>query len=143
MKTVADIMTANPYCLKDTDNLFDGRNLMRHQSIRHIPIIHSESGHFVGMLTQKKVLSSAISIITDKGFSYLQEEESKKSIADLMDTQVPVASSDMTLLEAAQFFVNNRHGCLAIVDDNKVVGVVTSGDFVKLSLHFLQQEGQE
>ncbi|MCO7223919.1 CBS domain-containing protein [Pleionea sp. CnH1-48] len=138
MNVVEDIMTVKPICLKDNDSLFLGRTTMRNHGIRHIPIIYADSGYFAGILTQKSVLSKAIEITNKSGLHHLEEEEKKISIELVMDTDVTTVGPSTPLLKAALYFRDHRHGCLAVVSNDKVVGILTSGDFVKLSIHFLE-----
>ncbi|NVK88863.1 MAG: CBS domain-containing protein [Gammaproteobacteria bacterium] len=140
MHTVKDFMTHNPYCLKDNNSLFKGRETMRKHSIRHIPIIYADSGNFAGILTQKVVLSNAIKTINVKGLEALEETEKSISIESVMDTDVVTVEPDTPLLEAAKFFQQNRHGCVAVLDEFKVVGILTSGDFVKFALSVLEDK---
>ena len=44
------------------------------------------------------------------------------------------------LTDVAHYFVSNKHGCLVVVDQhNKLIGMLTSTDFVKLAVSLLQQ----
>ncbi len=140
MQNVAELMTPNPICLKDNNSLFKGRTTMKKHGIRHIPIVYADSGNFAGILTQKVVLSNAISIINTQGMEQLEEAEKSISIEKVMDTDVVTVEPDTPLLDAARFFKANRHGCMAVVKDDKVVGIITSGDFVKFAISVLEQE---
>ncbi|WMS87162.1 CBS domain-containing protein [Pleionea litopenaei] len=139
MYQVKDFMTAEPICLKDNNSLHKGRTTMRKYSIRHIPIIYADSGNFAGILTQKVVLSNAISIINTKGLEALEDAEKSISIESVMDTDVVTVEPETPLLDAARFFKKNRHGCIAVLDEYKVVGILTSGDFVKFAIHALDE----
>ncbi len=139
MYLVKDFMTPKPYCLKDNNSLFKGRTTMRKYGIRHIPIIYADSGNFAGILTQKVVLSNAINIINNQGLEHLEDAEKSVSIETVMDTDVVSVEPETSLLEAARFFKSNRHGCLAVVDNFKVVGILTSGDFVKFAIKTLEE----
>ncbi|MEE4243896.1 MAG: CBS domain-containing protein, partial [Kangiellaceae bacterium] len=95
---------------------------------------------FVGILTQKVVLSNAIAIINAQGMSKLADAEQQKVIKDIMDTDVVTVAPDTPLLDAANFFRENRHGCIAVLEDKKVVGILTSGDFVKFAADALAKD---
>lgn len=138
MYYVKDFMTADPICLNDNNSLHKGRTLMRKHSIRHIPVQEAETGKFAGILTQKVVLSNAISIINSKGLEHLEETEKSISVKDVMDTEVVSVTPDTPLLDAARFFKDKRHGCLAVVENDKVTGILTSGDFVKYAIQSLE-----
>jgi CBS domain-containing protein len=42
------------------------------------------------------------------------------------------------LRDVVTFFVENRHGCMPVIDEqNKLVGILTSSDFVRLAAALL------
>ncbi|NVJ61387.1 MAG: CBS domain-containing protein [Gammaproteobacteria bacterium] len=138
MYYVKDFMTPKPICLNDNNSLHKGRTLMRKHSIRHIPVNEAETNKFAGILTQKVVLSHAISIINSKGLEHLEETEKSISVKDVMDIEVVTVSPDTLLLDAALFFQDQRHGCLAVIEGEILVGILTSGDFVKYAIRSLE-----
>ena len=138
MKTVADIMTTNVVSLKESDNLHQGRMILKEYNIRHLPIVTDE-GDFAGLLTQKDILNNAFNVVEKYGVIKLKQREERITIKDVMTTDCATIESSVDLKEAGQFFIDNKHCCLPVVDGNKLVGIVTSVDFVKLSLHLLNQ----
>ncbi|CAM3854867.1 CBS domain-containing protein [Rheinheimera salexigens] len=139
MKHVADLMTADPFCLDRSANLKDAHDLMRTKNVRHIPVIDT-NGELVGMLTQKVLVAKVMSLVAQFGSSELERKEKQQLVADIMLTDFASVLATTTLLEVAEFFVANRHGCLPIVDKtNKIKGILTSSDFVRLAAMLLKQ----
>lgn len=138
-QTVSDIMSQDVISLTLDATMFDAHELMKESNIRHIPI--TEDNAFYGVVTQKVILSKVMFLLDKYGVNALQRREKSIKISELVDKSVIFASKDMPLSEAAQFFLNHRHGCLPVVDaQNKLLGIVTSSDFVRLSLELLQKE---
>jgi CBS domain-containing membrane protein len=137
MKTVADIMTSKVVSLKKTDNLHQGRMLLKEYSIRHLPIISEEDGRFAGLLTQRDILNNAFNVVEKYGFNKLKRKEEQTIIADAMTVDPATIESTALLKDAGQFFIDNKHSCLPVVDDGELTGILTSVDFVKLSLYLL------
>lgn len=55
-----------------------------------------------------------------------------------MDTQVDKLGLDEPLPVVVQYFIDNKLGCLPVLDrDNRVLGIVTSSDFIKLCQRLL------
>lgn len=138
MKIVSDIMTSKVVSLKETDNLHQGRMVLKDYGIRHLPVISSKDGKFVGLLTQRDILNTAFYIVENYGFNKLKRKEEQTVIADIMTTGCATIESTALLKDAGQFFLDNKHSCLPVVDNGELVGILTSVDFVKLSLHLLQ-----
>ncbi|MCW9013922.1 MAG: CBS domain-containing protein [Gammaproteobacteria bacterium] len=137
MKTVADIMTSKVFSLKETDNLHQGRMLMKEYSIRHIPVIAESSGDFVGLLTQRDILNNAFNVVEKYGFSKLKKREEDTLISEVMTADCPTIESTVLLKDAGQYFIEHKHSCLPVVDNGQLTGILTSVDFVKLSVFLL------
>lgn len=136
-KTIADLMTRNVLSIDLNNSMLDLHQMMKDHNIRHIPVL--ENGCFYGMVTQKSVLAKTMYLLDKYGVNALQRREKQVPVSELVDKDVVFANQTMPLTDAARFFLNNRHGCLPIVDDeNQLLGIVTSSDFVRLSLTLLE-----
>ena len=136
MKKVADIMTTNLVSLKETDDLHQARMTLKEYNIRHLPIV-AESGEFAGLLSQRDILNNAFKVVENYGFSKLKSREQRTLVKDIMNSACLTIASDAALRTAGQFFINHKHSCLPVVDNGKLVGILSSVDFVKLALHLL------
>ena len=139
MKTVAQLMTEDPFCIKRDTSLKDAHELMRAKNIRHIPVI-DEKGELIGMLTQKIIIARVLSLMAQFGASDLEKKEKQLLASELMVTDFAAVTPDEPLKDVARFFVSNRHGCLPVVDkNNKLKGMLTSSDFVRLAAELLNK----
>lgn len=137
IKTVAELMTADPLSLVRSATLKDAHDLMREKNIRHIPVI-DEHGQLVGMLTQKVMMAAVIGLLAKYGATALERKEKQQLVADLMLTDFATITAEQSLREVAAFFVKNRHGCLPVITaENKLIGILTSSDFVRLAAELL------
>lgn len=143
MSNVASIMSKKVHVLFETESVHVARMLMKNQNIRHIPIINTQQ-EFVGLLTPKAMLSNAMTILDKAGIRQLEEMEKSIPIANIMHKDVPTATLETSLIEAGQYLIENRHSCLPVLDaDLRVQGIITSVDFVKLCMKFLQPEASK
>lgn len=138
MKTVSDIMVSNVLSVEDTDNVHQARMLLKEKGIRHLPVISHENGEYIGMLTQASLLNHVFNIVEKFGLSGLEKREIRTQVKDIMSTDGKVAAPGMDLSDAGEFFKTKKVSCLPIVENNQLKGIVTSVDFVKLSLHLLK-----
>lgn len=139
MKIVGDIMVRHVISAKESDNLHQGRMLLKQYGIRHLPVVN-EQGGFAGLLTQRAVLNNAFTVVENYGFSKLTAREERTSIKDVMTVDCPVITPAASLSEAGKYFVEHKHSCLPVVEDGKLVGILTAVDFVRLSLHLLAND---
>ena len=130
-------MTSNPLFMSQVTNIYKARMLMAEKKIRHIPIKDAGNGNLIGMLSQKLVLANAIKIINQRGLDKLEDIEKSQDIASIMDNNLSVFDVSDKLLDVAKCLIEQRSGCIAITDNDKLIGVVTSNDFVKLAIEQL------
>ncbi|MFC3094136.1 CBS domain-containing protein [Alteromonas sediminis] len=136
--TIADVMTAPVFSLSPDATLLDAHNVTRDKGIRHLPIIEPQTNQLVGIVTQKLLISRVIALLTKFGNDSLQSEEAKVNIMDIALKEFDTVSVDQSVAEVASFFLKNKHGCMPVVDEEAhVVGILTSSDFVKLTIKLL------
>jgi CBS domain-containing protein len=78
--------------------------------------------------------SEIVGIVTDRDLGSLHGREVRdgRSVRDLMTPAVTTISSDTTVREAANLMRGHQAGSLPVVDDGKLVGIVTVWDFLDL-----------
>ena len=138
--TVAQLMTTDPFCVTRDATLKDAHDLMRTKNVRHIPVI-DDKGELVGMLTQKVMIAKVMGLMAQYGATALERKEKQQLVADIMLTDFAAITPEQTLAQVAGFFVSNRHGCMPVVDaQNKLKGILTSSDFVRLAADLLNRQ---
>lgn len=135
MKTVADIMTKNLVTLELQATLLDAHELMRDKGVRHIPVM--DAGQYAGMLTQKTIMAQVIRLLVKFGGNALERREGQLPVAELIDREAATVAPNQPLAEVADFFLSHKHGCLPVLENNELVGIVTSSDFVRLAASLL------
>ncbi|GAA3538837.1 CBS domain-containing protein [Zobellella aerophila] len=140
MTSVGDLMTRQILTLDQSATLKDAHDLMREKSIRHIPVVDPLTGKLLGILTQKRMVSIIMSLLADYGVSALERRERECKVVEIMDTDYNSVDVDAPLTEVVSFFLQNKHGCLTVVDaDRQLKGIVASSDFVRLCAELLQE----
>lgn len=130
---VRDIMASNLVCISHKATLKDAHELMQTRGVRHLPVISENDGTLVGVLTHKKIISAVMSMINKYGTDALARKERGQLIEELMESDFQKLTEDEPLKIVVEYFIDNKLGCLPVIDNqNKVIGIVTSSDFVKL-----------
>lgn len=139
MRTVQELMSDTLYTLKAHDTVHAARELMLEKRIRHVPIV-DDAGNLVGLLTKHDVLEVSISTLAEVENDVRDELEEGIPISEVMMTDLMVGYLDTSLREAAQFMLEQKHGCLPILSaDQKLAGILTEADFVRLALFYIEQ----
>ena len=135
MITVNEIMTVDPYTLPETATLGDAIRLMQQNNIRHIPIVDADGG-LVGLITHRDALSAAESTLRDEA-----ERKNVETVrlADVMTSEVDTVDEHSNLRRAALFLEKHKYGCLPVVTQGKLKGIVTDSDFVAVAINLLEQ----
>ncbi len=138
MFRVRDIMSTEVFVLHAEQSLAMVRYLMKLKHIRHIPIV-SPDDRFVGLLTHRDLLSHTVSRLA--GIDEREQEEIDQNIPirEVMKTEVEVTSPDAPLNEVIPILLSHKYGCLPVVSEGKLVGIITEADFLRLTLDLLQK----
>ncbi|WP_303856918.1 CBS domain-containing protein [Salinicola salarius] len=137
LDSVADIMSHDVVTLRLEQTLFDGNELMREHKIRHVPVL-DEQDQLAGLLDQKVVLREALRIANDHGTHRLDHYLKQVPLADAIHQDFLTLPIDTPLIEAGQQLLCHRQGALPVVDDGRLVGILSSVDFVRLAVNLLE-----
>ena len=135
MFSIDAVMSTELKTLPPSASLADARELMQEHRIHHLPIV-GENNKLVGLLTLTDVLRASDSSLRDDGDRIRARDI---GVADVMVTDVATVSHEASLRQAALFLEKYRIGCLPVVDDEALVGIITDSDFVAVAINLLEQ----
>ncbi len=138
MIRVRDLMTTELVTINVNECLSAARDLMAQKQIRHVPII-SDDDQFVGLLSQRDILRITGPESLDLNTPSQQDPATCVKVRDVMTEDVNAADEDMSLKEAAQYLLDHKYGCLPVLKDGYLTGILTEADFVKLAIHLLDR----
>jgi len=136
MITISEFMTPGPYTLREIDSLNDARKIMTEKHIRHIPITDDDN-HLLGLVTQRDVLAA-----TEPGLRSQVKGASCEldiRLSEIMIRDVNVIHESDSLRQAALFIQSHKYGCLPVVADDRLVGIITDSDFIDIAINLLEQ----
>lgn len=136
MLTVGDLMTTELFTLKRTDSLRTARSMMSLARIRHIPVVE-EDGAFLGLVTHRDLLSATISQFAEVDKSVQEEIDSGIPLNEIMRRDVTTVTSKTALRVAAELLLNHKYGCLPVVEEKLLIGIITESDFLKLTIRLM------
>ena len=130
VRFVHQLMISPVHTLGREANLAEVSDLMRNERIRHIPIV-TDDGLLIGLVTHRDLLSRAFGGGEDLPRSIHRPYLESMPVTDIMVTAVETVRPDTDLSIAACQMLARRHGCLPVVDGTRLVGILTSSDFVR------------
>jgi CBS domain-containing protein len=138
MITIDEFMTSDPYTLRETDSINDAWEVMIGKHIRHIPITDSDN-HVLGLVTQRDVLAATDPGAILEANTASHEIKSDIRLADIMIRDVKVIHQSDSLRQAALYLQAHKYGCLPVVVDDRLVGIITDSDFIDIAINLLEQ----
>jgi CBS domain-containing membrane protein len=138
MLKIKDIMTSEVFVLHATQTLELVRSLMRIKHVRHVPIVEADNT-FVGLMTHRDLLAQTISYLAEVDEDEQEYLDRHIHIMKIMKTDVLTADPEMDVCDAITMLLNHKYGCLPVVSNGKLVGIVTEADFLKLTLDLLRK----
>ena len=126
---VTDIMMGSPVTLKPEDTLDLANDIISLGRIRHIPVV--DAGRLVGLLSERDLMGAAASHV----FGLKQKSKSAllKSvlIRDVMKKRVVTVAPETSIKDAAHLMADKKIGCVPVVSDGAIVGLVTTTDILR------------
>jgi len=138
MLKVKDIMTSEVFVLHATQTLELVRSLMRIKHVRHVPIVDHDNS-FVGLITHRDLLAQTISHLAEVEEDEQEYLDRHIHIMNIMKTDILTVDPEMDVCSAITQLLDNKYGCLPVVSNGKLVGIVTEADFLNLTLGLLRK----
>ena len=127
---VRDLMTDRVFTLKPTDTLEELYELMDEKHVRHVPIVDRE-GDLVGLVTHRDLSRSVLGPQEGLPLNVQEEILRRRKVREIMATEVDTIEPDEPLEEAAEMLLENKIGCVPVVEGEHLVGILTEADFVR------------
>ncbi|HKZ02596.1 MAG TPA: CBS domain-containing protein, partial [Pyrinomonadaceae bacterium] len=131
-QTVGQFMSTDLFTMRPDDLVDLAASLMHWRHIRHVPV-EDDEGQLVGLISHRALLR-----LLTRGNR--PAESAPVTARDIMRTDPITVTSTTPTLEAMEIMRSNKIGCLPVVDDGQLVGIVTSYDFLNASSALFQRE---
>src|SRR5690606_33549528 len=121
-------MTPNPYTASPDTTIVDALKLTRSHRVRHLPVC--DGGKLVGIVTDRD-LRLAMPPIWAEERDELKQQLHTRHVSEVMIREIITADPVMPIEEAARLLYENRIGCLPIMEDDALVGILTETDLLR------------
>ena len=138
MITIEEFMTSEPYTLREADSINDAWEIMIGKHIRHIPITDDDK-HVLGLVTQRDVLAATEPGAIREAKNASHEVKSDFTLSEIMIRDVRVIHKEDSLRQAALYLQSHKYGCLPVVSEDRLVGIITDSDFIDIVINLLEQ----
>lgn len=129
---VSTIMTENVVTLNNGDNLSTAEKLFKKHHIRHIPVV--SDNELKGMLSYTDLLRISFADEIEEETDIETIVYNMFTIEQVMAKRLITVSSTTTIQEVAEILAKNEFHALPVVDNETLVGIVTTTDLIKYLL---------
>ncbi len=129
--SVSEFMTTDLVTVQKDDIIELVAQMMQWRKIRYTPV-ENNNGDIVGLVTSRTLLNYYVGS---------KEIDNNKTICveDIMITNPTCVSPDASIKVAMELMRKNEIGCLPVVSNKKLVGIITEMDFLKISSRLLDR----
>ncbi len=115
---VKEVITVSPGA-----SLEEAIQLMKRHAIRHLPV--AESGKLLGLVTESSIRQ------------YARPEELSRAVREVMILNPITVSPEATIDEAARLIYRHKIGGLPVVENNRLVGIITITDLLEAFIELM------
>jgi acetoin utilization protein AcuB len=126
---VAKRMMRNPVYVDENDSMKKAMDLLREHEIRHLPVL-KDGEKLVGIVSERDIKQASPSPATALEIREIYYLLDKVKVRQIMTRRPYTISSTAPVEEAALIMREKKIGCLPVVEEGKLVGILTETDIL-------------
>jgi len=126
---VSDWMTKKIFSIEPDDFLSDAIYLMRERGVKHVPVV--VGGKLKGIISDRDIKEYSPSKATSLDIYELHYLLAKTRIKEIAKTKVITTTPHTPVEEAAMVMLDNKIGCLPVLHDGMLVGIISDKDIYR------------
>ena len=127
--TVRDLMTISCVTAPPPMGVLEARQLMLEKRIRHLLV--TDGPKLVGIVTDRDIRLNLPSPATSLSVWEINSLLARMTVGSVMSKNVVTIGSGAEAREAAQLLLDHRIGALPVVDQGRLVGIITETDLLR------------
>ena len=128
---VEGMMNTDLFTVQEGDIIDIVAEMMLWKRVAYMPVEDSK-GNLKGLITSRNIMRHYSK--TSK-----LDEQPPKTISEIMIKDPITTMPESNIIDALKLMQENRIGCLPVVQDGELIGIITEEDFVKLSSRLLER----
>jgi CBS domain-containing protein len=127
---VGDFMSRQVVTIDVSEHLDVAAEMMRLRRLRHLPV--TSRGRLVGILTQHDLLHASSSSVSTLRPDAERGRMAQVAVADVMVADVLTIEPSAPVRLAAETMLLKKIGCLPVLDQGEIVGLISETDCMRL-----------
>ncbi|NBB76409.1 MAG: CBS domain-containing protein [Bacteroidetes bacterium] len=132
---VEEFMTTDLFTVQKDDIIELVANLFEWRRIRYVPV-EDDSKHLVGLITLRMVFREFNEILYNNG-------EPSRAVEDIMIRNPITIHPEASIMEAIDIMDSQEIGCLPVVKNNRLVGIITEPNYMTITARLLRHLHEE
>jgi acetoin utilization protein AcuB len=137
---VRDIMSKDLTTLQENEFLLDAVLIFSRASLRHVPILRDKK--LVGIVTERDLKHYSPSILSGIPPDEYNRLMATTPLSKIMTRELITVEPDGSVFDALQILHDRRIGCLPVVENGELKGIITTTDMLKLLSDLLREKGE-
>ncbi len=134
---VRDLMTTKLVTVRPHTDLAAADAVMQLKRLRHLPVV--EGDRLKGLVTHSNLLQAQVSSTMGLTPREVAKFEQRIRAEDVMGKDIQTVHPDLSISEAGKIMLDSKFGCLPVIEDEKLVGIITGADLLKFLLNILER----
>ena len=126
---VRDIMTTEVVTLKVDEELSLASDIMTLARIRHLPIV--DGNRLVGIISQRDLFKASLASVIDYDYQVARTHLKTVTLEEIMIKDIITITPDTKIHESGRIMLEKKIGCLPVIEDGALVGMVTESDIME------------
>lgn len=127
---VEEFMTTDLFTVQKDDIIEFTADLIDWRRIRYVPV-EDDKKHLVGLVTMRR-------IFREYNNALHHDEQLKTTVADIMIRNPITIHPEASIIEAMDIMDSRKIGCLPVVKNNHLVGIITEGNYMAITARLLR-----
>lgn len=130
---VEEFMQTDLFTVSKDDLIELVAKLMDWRKVRYMPV-EDQKGNICGLITSRLLLR----YYSQKGIS-IKEGNKQQTVEDIMISSPIVIEPGKSIIEALHIMREKKIGCLPVVTDGELIGIITEMDFLRISARLIER----
>jgi CBS domain-containing protein len=132
--TMRELMSGGLITVGRETPILEARDLMVKERIRHL-LVTDTGGVLLGIVTDRDIRLNLPSQATSLSAWEINHLLTKLTIGQVMTQSVITVGPDRPARDGARLMLDHKIGALPVLDDGRLVGIVTETDIARAFLH--------
>ena len=132
--TIRELMSGGLITVRRETPVLEARDLMVKERIRHL-LVPDGGGALIGIITDRDIRLNLPSRATSLSVWEINHLLTELTVEQVMIQSVITVGPDRPARDAARLMLDHKIGALPVLDEGRLVGIITETDIVRAFVH--------